>query len=413
MAPGQKADVEISIGIVMANVEKEITKLGAKLQNLKPGGVAANNAAESIVKLDSKLSNLNKQLAPKTTPFAGWAMSVMFFGMALQRIFDTVWKSGTKTFQDVMHSVEGTVTKFDILNGSVAYLQFNIGQALEPVVEWLIPIIDSISEWISNNQELFAGLVVIAGILGTLAFAGGSLMLAYNGFKDLFVLVSSLVSMDISSGIFGLTASAPFIVALSLAAIAAAAFFAAFKESPVFKETFISGVLEPFKVAWNNIKDTFSALLTEGGLLYSDLDLLGGIILILSRIFIDTFVVALMLVIDSIIILINVANAAWLAMSGDSEGANAALNRVRNGYAATIAAYKAGSKDMKDMLASIGEGGVTLTGQMEYYNKSPKMNTMADAPTAEQWASIQPRTYNYYISGYDLQTSLDIVKRES
>lgn len=150
-----KADVEISVGIV-DNVDKALDGVQSKL---------------------SKLFDPNK--------FAGWAMSIMFFGMGLQRLFDTIWKNGTKAFQDVMHSVEGTVTQFDILNGSIKYLQFNIGQALEPIVMFLIPIIDAMSELINQYPELTKWITVLGIALGTLFFVGGSGVLAINGFLTL------------------------------------------------------------------------------------------------------------------------------------------------------------------------------------------------------------------------------------
>jgi hypothetical protein len=42
-----------------------------------------------------------------------------------------------------------------------------------------------------------------------------------------------------------------------------------------------------------------------------------------------------------------------------------------------------------------------------------KMSSISDAPTQQEWMASQPRTYNYYIQGYDLQEALDIVKRDS
>jgi len=127
---------------------------------------------------------------PMRQEFAGWAMSIMFFGMALKRTFDTIWKSSTKTFNDVMHSVEGSVTGFDRLDGSLKYLGFTAGAALEPVAAYLIPIIDRVSQWISENETLFAKIVIGTGILGTLFTILGSGVLAFNGFREALQLTS-------------------------------------------------------------------------------------------------------------------------------------------------------------------------------------------------------------------------------
>jgi hypothetical protein len=120
------------------------------------------------------------------TPFAGWALSIMFAGMAMKRAFNSIWKSSSKTFQDVMHSVDGTVTGFDQMEGSLKFLQFTAGQALEPIAEAIIPIIDAVSDWISENEELFQVFVVGLGVGGTVLTAIGMGKLALNGFQDAF-----------------------------------------------------------------------------------------------------------------------------------------------------------------------------------------------------------------------------------
>jgi hypothetical protein len=145
----------------------------------------------------NRLNRLLDKTSNKTVPFAGWAMSLMFLGMALQRVFDTIWKSSTKTFQDAMHSVEGTVTQFDILNGSVAYLQFNIGNALEPIVSFLIPIIDKVSDWVNQNEGLVTLGMTILGISAAVFAVGGSFKLAIDGLSG-FLLKLGLIKTEIA-----------------------------------------------------------------------------------------------------------------------------------------------------------------------------------------------------------------------
>jgi hypothetical protein len=111
-------------------------------------------------------------------------MSMMFFGMSLKRTFDTIWKSSTKTFQDVMHSTEGTVTGFDLLDSSMQYLGFTAGQALEPIASMLLPIIWSIADLISNNEELFRGIVAALGVGGVVLTAIGAGKLAWDGWSS-------------------------------------------------------------------------------------------------------------------------------------------------------------------------------------------------------------------------------------
>ena len=175
-------------------------------------------ARTSIKSIDDVMADLDKQTKKNKVEFAGWAMSIMFFGMALKRTFDTIWKSSTKTFNDVMHSVSGSVTSFDMLDGSLKYLGFSVGQALEPVVMYLIPIIDKISAWVNENQKLTAGIVIALGVFGTFFSVLGSGVLAFNGFKEAAILLGPALK-GIGAALSGL--SLPVVLTV-IAAIAAA-----------------------------------------------------------------------------------------------------------------------------------------------------------------------------------------------
>lgn len=143
--------------------------------------------AKSELSLAKTQKALNDHLRGSYRPFEGWALSVMFFGMALQRIFNQIWTSSQKVFQDVMHSVEGTVTGFDQLNMSLDYLWYSVGAALEPFAYALSDIVSIIAEWVSENPRWTAAILGIMAVLGTLSAAGGMLVLSANGFYDLGV----------------------------------------------------------------------------------------------------------------------------------------------------------------------------------------------------------------------------------
>ena len=145
--------------------------------------VAAANQA-----LYTSQKRLNETLKGK--PFQGWAMSLMFAGMALQRMSQTIYKFGTKAFQEISHSVEGTVTNTDMLEGSMKYLGFTIGQALEPMIAFLIPIVDNISQWVETHPALTRWGVALLAIVGTLAMVGGALRLAIaNGLVPFLAII--------------------------------------------------------------------------------------------------------------------------------------------------------------------------------------------------------------------------------
>jgi hypothetical protein len=173
------AQLEANFNKVAKVIDKDMKAIGRSMAR------QANHAKTFFKPIDDVIGSINKKLEPATKKFAGWAMSIMFFGMAMQRVFNGIWKSSTQTFQDVMHSTEGATTGFDMLQGSIKYLQFSIGAALEPVVMWLIPIIDRIAEWVQNNEGLTAGIITIGILLGGLFVGVGGGVLAINGFIEL------------------------------------------------------------------------------------------------------------------------------------------------------------------------------------------------------------------------------------
>ncbi len=260
--------VRAEVATALSNLDKVKQQIG-KMSS--PSSASFNTLDKAFSRVASSQQRLEKVSGKARMQFQAWALSIMFFGMALQRVFSSIWKSGEQTFQDVMHSVLNTVTQFDVLNGSVSYLQFVMGQALEPIAGMLVPIIDSISNWISNNEELFRTIVEVGTIAGTVFAVGGIAVLAVNGFIDLFTKMG-VVARDASGAIsgiqlggFGAFLTNPIVIAVVAAlAVLAALSWKAFKETPD---------------AWKSLRDIGSSLwVTVKNLSNSFLALLGDIL---------------------------------------------------------------------------------------------------------------------------------------
>lgn len=202
--------------------------------------IAQKNLNQALTEMKPRLEKVSNFMNPDV--FQGWAMSLMFAGMALQRMSQSIYKFGTKAFQEISHSVEGTVTQTDMLEGSMKYLGFTIGAALEPVISFLIPIVDKISEWVEANPDLTRQAVIFTSIAGAIAMISGSAVLAWtnglqpliNGIKSLtgltgmqqlsigFALynagsgIASLIKGEVLEGIAELTKSAGFIAAATM-----------------------------------------------------------------------------------------------------------------------------------------------------------------------------------------------------
>lgn len=160
---------------------------------LKNDNMLKKSAKGGFQSIDSVLGNINTKIKKSGLDsfgakikknemrFQGWALSVMFFGMALQRMATSIWKFGTSTFQEISNSVEGTTTHIQMLNGSMKFLGFIVGQALEPIAEWLTPIIIKFAEWLEEHQGLVRWVVIGATVLGGLFTIIGMLTLGLAG----------------------------------------------------------------------------------------------------------------------------------------------------------------------------------------------------------------------------------------
>lgn len=126
-------------------------------------------------------TKISQQFKRNEGRFQGWALSIMFFGMAIQRVFTSIWKQSATTFNSVMHSVEGTVTGFDMLTGSMKYLWYVVGDALEPLATSLIPIITRWTEWLEENEELVRSVTKLGFEVGSVLTVSGILILGFNG----------------------------------------------------------------------------------------------------------------------------------------------------------------------------------------------------------------------------------------
>lgn len=249
------------------NVNEDLRQLGASA-TITGKQMMMGGANRAIGKIDTQLNALRGT-------FHMWALGVMFFGMAIMNVFRQIWTFGQKTFQDVMHSVEGTVTQFDFLEGSVKYLGFTLGQAFEPIAALLFPIIDKISEWVEENDKLAASITGAGVAFGLFLFTVGTLVLGIGSLKTAFANVvaayEALTLKFASGGLSGL------LTTLGVLAIGIAAFILLWKTNWAgfrsFIETNFESIWITLKGIWSDITEVFKgAFKIISGLLEGDMN---------------------------------------------------------------------------------------------------------------------------------------------
>jgi len=165
MAYGAKKELLIlfkSKGV--GNVIKDANKLNGSLSHLKKQG---NVLIHTNYKWQKGLKNVSKTmriLDSNIKQFPGHLLSIMFAGMAIQRVMSRVWRSTTNAFVQIMQSAGNTGTALNKLNLYWEYFKFVVGsalnKALQPLLPWIIKIINGFAKFIAQHPAgVFWGIV--------------------------------------------------------------------------------------------------------------------------------------------------------------------------------------------------------------------------------------------------------------
>jgi len=80
-------------------------------------------------------------------------LSFMFFGMMLQRTFDTIMRSSLDVYKKMTDGSTEAAKGVSRLAIHWQFLQFSVGEAIAQFITanpWILDIIDSISEWVTK-----------------------------------------------------------------------------------------------------------------------------------------------------------------------------------------------------------------------------------------------------------------------
>lgn len=189
--------VQLRVQVISDTRQLEVLRKGiAKIKNTELPIFQKRSEAIAIQqqKLFESTKKLNSVLNPREPPFQGWALSILFAGLALQRFATQIRQFGTKAYDEIMHSIDGAVTSNEKFTGSMTMLAFSIGEALDPLYDALIPIIDSITDFVDKNPGFVRSIVELATILGTGGMLYGGLVLAKGGFDGLIKSINNIPS---------------------------------------------------------------------------------------------------------------------------------------------------------------------------------------------------------------------------
>ncbi len=194
---------------------------GIDTQKVMTNEILESNNAAMILK-SRGVAGVDKAIRQTTASARGFKMeflSIMFFGMFLQRVFGGLLKGMMNAFNKIdKKGVMPLSRSLTRLKAAWTFLQFSIVQASEGLLTGLITKAVELLDWFSALPEGWRQLIFVAAgflaLLGTIAFTVGTLKLAFGGIGTI------LAKLGIPATLSGsLTAISSLLVKLMIAIV--------------------------------------------------------------------------------------------------------------------------------------------------------------------------------------------------
>jgi len=135
-------------------------------------------------------------------------LSIMFFGMAMQRMFSGLMRMGITTYKELTKNNTEASTAVTHLEANMQLLKFTLGEALVsallPYMDTIVNLITALAAWISKHQKLVAWILIVGAALGTFLFVLGTVKLGLGaiGLKlgDIVVWFKNIANVSSTAG---------------------------------------------------------------------------------------------------------------------------------------------------------------------------------------------------------------------
>jgi len=138
-----------------------------------------------VDKASAQLNRVQNRLQQFGRSFKMEYLSLLFFGMAIQRMFLGLARTGMDAYMKITEGQTEFGQSTLKLAAAWEYTKFVIGEAIGSVLTALLPtilpIIRKITDWVEQNKELVGWIIIIGVILGTLMMTFGIVALGIRG----------------------------------------------------------------------------------------------------------------------------------------------------------------------------------------------------------------------------------------
>jgi len=180
---------ELILDIKAVGVKKTTKQLADLKMQVGHLGSVAQRIGGNFQILKTKLRNF-------VNTFQAWALSVMFFGMLIQRTFTNIAKSGIKTFKEISDSASAQVQALGRLEAAWTFVKWSVGNAITtallPLMPIILTIVAAVTDWVNAHPKLAGQLVLVGILVGALLFLIGALSLGVFGVIAMFEKFSKI-----------------------------------------------------------------------------------------------------------------------------------------------------------------------------------------------------------------------------
>jgi len=180
--------------ITVVTVMKD--RLSKKTERMKKTIQTFGNGVEKsrteVMRFNKGIRQAGRVIETTTTGIQRFKMhllSVMFFGMLVQRVFMDLANTGVEAMMKISEGQTTAGMAITRLSAAFQFLKYSIGDAigtaLLPHLDVIIDTIDAVADWIEQNPELTAGIISVGAAAGTAFFLIGTLGLGLQGVSTL------------------------------------------------------------------------------------------------------------------------------------------------------------------------------------------------------------------------------------
>ena len=217
-----------------------------------------------FIALKNTLVNISKKLeytGDELKRFPAYLLSIMFFGMQLQRTFLGFLKSAITTYMKVTEGQTRLGKAMLKAQAAWEFFKFSIIKALSPLIIYFAELAANLADFISAHPfllKIIAGFVLLGAVLGTAMVWFGQLGLGIWGITKLLSVLPGLFGTI--GGAFSTLMANPILIAIA-GLVAAGAFLYLAWTNNWF------GIRDTLTAVWNGLVGIFTGLvdwLTKG-----------------------------------------------------------------------------------------------------------------------------------------------------